>query len=73
MADDRINLTVLEDGTAKLEIPGVSGANHVRAEALLKEFARLMGGGPIEHGKMKNAHHHHHEHGEHTHTHKAGN
>jgi len=41
---DKMTLTILEDGTAKLEIDGISGANHTTAERLVKEFAALLGG-----------------------------
>lgn len=41
---DRIKLTILEDGTARVEVEGVSGANHVKADQLVTFFARLLGG-----------------------------
>lgn len=66
--DDKMTLTVLEDGRGRLVVDGISGANHALAEALVKEFARLMGG-PLEiarqgHGHTHingEAHSHHHE------------
>jgi len=42
--EDKMTLTVLDDGTAKLEVDGISGANHVAADAIVGEFAKLLGG-----------------------------
>ena len=55
---DRMTLTVLDDGTAKLEVGGISGANHVKAEDILKQFTKLMGGS-YQDEKSKHAHRHH--------------
>ena len=41
---DKMTLTVLDDGSAKVEVDGISGANHTTADGLLKMFTRLMGG-----------------------------
>lgn len=59
---DRMTLTVLEDGTAKVETDGISGANHVQAENLLAQFTKLMGGEAHD-AKRKQAHGHRHQHG----------
>ena len=42
--DDVMTLTVLDDGTAKLEVDGISGANHVAADAIVNEFSKFLGG-----------------------------
>lgn len=57
--DDRMTLTVLEDGTARLEIDGISGANHAQADKIVAEFARLMGG-ELKIEKRKEGHAHRH-------------
>lgn len=64
---DTMTLTVLEDGTARLEVDGISGANHVQADALVAEFSKLLGGETtIEKRKEGRGHIHRHEH---THRH----
>jgi len=64
MAQDKMTLTILDDGTAKIEVEGISGANHVAADQLVKFFAGLMGGQLTIH-KAPAAH-------SHTHTHADG-
>lgn len=64
MPSDKMTLTILEDGTAKIEVEGISGANHVRADQLVKFFAGLMGG-PLQIHKAPggvHAHTHAHDH-----------
>lgn len=65
MADEMI-ITVLPDGSLKIETGKVSAANHMSAEGFIREASRLMGG-KVER-KSKHAHHHHHQH-EHDHVH----
>lgn len=67
MADDKMAISVLDDGTIKIETDAVSAPNHVSAEAFVKETARLAGGTTTK--KMKHSHGHlgMHEH-EHEHT-----
>ena len=65
MAQDKMTLTILEDGTAKIEVEGISGANHVRADQLVRFFAGLMGG-PLQIHKAPGSTH------SHTHSHAHG-
>jgi hypothetical protein len=65
-----MTLTVLADGTARLEVEGISGANHVKAEVLTKEFAKLMGG-DLKIGKRPHAMSKTHAH-DHAHTGQGG-
>lgn len=41
---DTLNIEVLPDGTLKITTDAVSMANHMNAEAFLRESSRLMGG-----------------------------
>ncbi len=41
---DTLNITVLPDGTLKIETDRVSAANHMTAEAFLRDAQKLMGG-----------------------------
>lgn len=41
---DEIKITVLEDGTIKIETDRVSAANHVNAEGFIREIFKLAGG-----------------------------
>ena len=66
--EDKMTMTILEDGTARLEVDGISGANHVRADALVAEFAKLMGG-KVKTSKRPQAMSHTHHHGGQTHKH----
>jgi hypothetical protein len=70
MATDTITLDVLEDGTARIIVGNVAGPNHVRADALVKEFAKLMGG-DLTVNKNPKAHSHTHQH-DHVHTGQGG-
>lgn len=64
---DTMTLTVLEDGTAKLEVDGISGANHVQADKLVAEFSKLLGGETvIEKRKEGRGRIHTHSHSHHT-------
>ena len=59
--EDKMTLTILEDGTAKLEVDGISAANHTSADRIVKEFAAMMGGPlKIEHSTKKHSHQHQH-------------
>lgn len=58
--EDRMTLTVLDDGTARVEVDGISGANHVKAEALVGEFARLLGGAVTRAKRPEGQSHQHH-------------
>lgn len=67
---DEIKITILQDGTIKSETSRISAANHLSAEAFMRESAKLAGG-KVEtkhkHGTL-GLHHHHHGH-EHDHVH----
>ena len=41
---DKIKITILSDGTIKMETDEVSLPNHVNAEGFLREISRLAGG-----------------------------
>ena len=41
---DQIKITILEDGTLKVETGKISGPNHLGAEQFLREMSRLCGG-----------------------------
>ncbi len=63
---DGIKVTILQDGTIKIETDTVSRPNHLSAEHLLDAISRLSGG---EVTKTKK-HLHAHVHGAHTHEHE---
>jgi hypothetical protein len=66
--EDRLTLTVLEDGTARVEVDGISGANHLAADQLVEFFSRLLGG-PLRVEKRPEAYSHAHRHGTRSHRH----
>jgi len=41
---DKLNVTILDDGSVKVETDAVSAANHRNAEQFLLELARACGG-----------------------------
>lgn len=41
---DNIKITILDDGTIKVETDKISGPNHLNAEQFLREMSRLAGG-----------------------------
>ena len=41
---DSMNITILEDGTIKVETDKISQANHMTAEAFLRNMASACGG-----------------------------
>lgn len=43
-AIDTMELTILEDGTITVKTSAISDANHVNADALVKELEQMMGG-----------------------------
>lgn len=65
---DIINVTILEDGSLKIETDKVSMPNHAGAEALLREVAKAMGGEAKRERKIKVGQIIH-EHDGHFHTH----
>jgi hypothetical protein len=67
MADDKIQIEILEDGTIKVITDPISGPNHVSAEAFLRQMAQLAGGTTTRE-RRKDVHRHDHGH-THTHSH----
>ena len=63
---DKMQVTILEDGTIRIETDKISGPNHLNAENLLREVAKLAGGPVTLRKKQSHGHDHHHEH-EHEH------
>ena len=53
---DTIKISILDDGTIKVETDAVSAANHVNGEGFLRQMATLAGGKTEI--KMKGAHLH---------------
>ena len=64
---DTMNITVLEDGTLKIETDKVSGPNHIGAEQFLRDVAKLAGGEITR--KNKRGFTHAHAHSEEFHKH----
>jgi hypothetical protein len=69
MSEDVIELEVLEDGTISISTGGISRQNHVSADELLEEIARLAGGPVDVKSRSKLGHVHEHGHHEHHHHH----
>ena len=44
MGDDNISIEILKDGTLKITTDKISGPNHIKAEALIREIIELSGG-----------------------------
>ena len=44
MQSDELKITILDDGTIKVETDQVGQANHMSADKFLAEMARLAGG-----------------------------
>ena len=65
MTNDSIKITILDDGTIKVETDEVGQANHLSAEKFLAEMSRLAGGSSETLRRP-------HAHGAHTHTHVKG-
>ncbi len=62
---DAIKVTILQDGTIKVETDPISQANHLSAEQLLDAISRLSGGEVTKTKKHSRAH----VHGERSHEH----
>ena len=69
MNNDDISFEILADGTIKIETSKISGANHVGAEALVREIGRLAGGTTTRARRNAHKHQHNHTH-EHEHEHE---
>jgi hypothetical protein len=70
MQNDTIEIEIIEaDGSLKVTTDKISQANHLNADALLREMGRVMGGETIRtHRKDSYGHVHEHVH-EHEHEH----
>ena len=68
--NDTMTITILPDGTIKVDTGVISQANHLSAEAFVAQLAKLTGG-PVEvrHKDATHAHGHTHSHGEELHQH----
>ena len=61
MKMDRMNITILDDGTIKVETDKISQANRMTAEAFMRNIASACGGRQEQkhkHGVLGHAHHH---------------
>lgn len=65
---DKMKITVLDDGTIKVETDAVSGPNHMSAEAFLRQMS-MEAGGEVNIARSGHGHHHHHAHGHEHHRH----
>ena len=66
MQNDELKITILDDGTIKVETDQVGQANHLSADKFLETMARLAGG-QTETVRKGNAHTHSHHGVAHTH------
>jgi hypothetical protein len=65
---DSLKITILENGTVKIETSAVSGPNHVNAEKALEWLTRELGG-DVTRERLAGVHSHTHEHNGISHTH----
>lgn len=71
MNTDRMQFTILDDGTVVVDVDGaISGPNHRSADEMLAVVARTLGG-PVSTTERKDAHHHDVAHA-HDHDHAHG-
>ena len=61
MSSDRMDISILEDGTIRIETDKVSGANHANAEQFFKLLAQNAGGESSRARKAGHTHTHTHE------------
>lgn len=61
MADDRMTFRILEDGTIRTLVDGISGVNHASADAFVKGIDGLLAG-KVDVQRRGDARHHAHEH-----------
>lgn len=59
---DQMQITILDDGTIKVETDRISQANHMTAEAFMRNMASACGGKQDRKQKHGTHHHHHHHH-----------
>ena len=68
MSRDKMQITILEDGTIKMDSDRISMPNHSSAEQFVRAVAREAGGSTTKKSKHKHGHLGHHSHeGEHEH------
>jgi hypothetical protein len=67
MDKDKMTITILDDGTIKIETDRISQANHMTAEAFMRFVAQAAGGRQDRKAKHGVHHHHHHDHVGHSH------
>ncbi len=67
MKDDKIEFTILPDGSVKWETEKISNANHATAEALTRALANELGGESVR--KVRGKHSHSHGTNQHQHEH----
>jgi hypothetical protein len=64
---DTMKITILDDGKIKVETDAISQANHMTAEAFMRNMAQACGG--KQERKQKHGVHHHHNHNTVGHSH----
>ena len=64
-----MELTILPDGTIKVNTGNMAGEHHASADEFLKLVHQLAGGARETKSTRDQAHHHHHHHHEHHHHH----
>ena len=65
---DKVKISILEDGTIRMDTDRISQPNHGNCEMLIREMIKLSGGkAERKHKHGGNAHTH--SHGEHEHQH----
>jgi hypothetical protein len=69
MNDDTIKISILPDGTIKIETDKISGPNHLSAEKFVKAVQELAGGTTQATRKVGAMHQHDHVHDTSTHSH----
>ncbi len=67
---DRMTFSILEDGTVRTTVDGISGVNHASADLLVKGIDGLLAGRvDVQKRGDAHAHHHHGEEAKHEHKH----
>jgi hypothetical protein len=59
---DKMRVTILDDGSLKIETDKVSSANHTNAEGFIREMVRMMGGKQSVKNKVMHGHVHDEQH-----------
>jgi hypothetical protein len=58
MPEDKMTFTILEDGTVRTEVDGISAANHASADAFVKGVDALLGSKAEVQQRRKHTHTH---------------